>query len=105
MPNGGCRNRSLTSASTILEKAKAFVKPGGRIAYITCSVFEAENAGQVRRFLSANADFKAIDPKSLMLALLPALPAEAVLLSPQGLTLTPLRTGTDGFFLSVLQKS
>jgi 16S rRNA (cytosine967-C5)-methyltransferase len=91
--------------ASILEKAKAFVKPGGRIAYITCSVFEAENAGQVRRFLEANADFKVIEPKELIAQALPKLPAQAVMLSLEGLTLTPLRTGTDGFFLSVLQKT
>ena len=30
--------------------------------------------------------------------------AEAVLLSPEGLLMTPRRTGTDGFFVSVLRQ-
>jgi 16S rRNA (cytosine967-C5)-methyltransferase len=98
-------DQRVNEQAAILDKAKAFVKPGGRIAYITCSVFEAENAGQIRRFLAANADFKAILPEQLIAESLPKLPAGAVMLSPEGLTLTPLRTGTDGFFLSVLQKA
>jgi 16S rRNA (cytosine967-C5)-methyltransferase len=67
-------------------------------------VFDAENATQVRRFLRTNPDFKVIEPKSLLGKALPAMSAEAVLFSPEGLTLTPLRTRTDGFFLSVLEK-
>ena len=98
-------DQRVIEQAAILDKAKAFVKPGGRIAYITCSVFEAENAGQVGRFLGANPDFKAIEPQTLINSALPALPSDAVRLSPEGLTLTPLKSGTDGFFLSVLQKA
>ena len=38
----------------ILDAAKAYVKPGGRLVYITCSVFPAENAGQIDAFLAAS---------------------------------------------------
>jgi 16S rRNA (cytosine967-C5)-methyltransferase len=34
------------------------LKPGGSLAYITCSVFRDENDRQIERFLSANADSK-----------------------------------------------
>ena len=31
--------------------------------------------------------------------------ADAALLSPEGLLMTPRRTGTDGFYVSVLKKA
>src|SRR6185312_3100974 len=33
-----------TEQAAILEDARRFVKPGGRLAYVTCSVFSEENA-------------------------------------------------------------
>ena len=43
---------------SILDKAANSVRPGGRLIYGTCSVFDAENMGVVKRFLSARPDFK-----------------------------------------------
>ena len=37
----------------VLDRAAALVKPGGRIAYITCSVLPQENGEQVRAFIDA----------------------------------------------------
>ena len=37
----------------VLDRAAALVKPGGRIAYITCSVLPPENGEQVRAFVGA----------------------------------------------------
>ena len=45
----------------LLERAAAWVKPGGRIVYATCSLERAEGEDQIARFLSAHDDF-AIDP-------------------------------------------
>jgi 16S rRNA (cytosine967-C5)-methyltransferase len=36
----------------VLDRAAAMVKPGGRIAYITCSVLPIENNEQVRAFIA-----------------------------------------------------
>lgn len=35
----------------ILQSAQALVRPGGRLAYMTCSLFHAENEDQITRFL------------------------------------------------------
>ena len=40
----------LKDQITVLDRATALVKPGGRIAYITCSVLPPENDDQVRSF-------------------------------------------------------
>ena len=44
-----------------LETAARYVKPGGRIVYVTCSVLEAENEDRVSSFLEAHADFLPLD--------------------------------------------
>ena len=47
--------------SAILDAAKAFVKPGGLLVYITCSVFDEENGEQVAAFLDRNSGFVPVD--------------------------------------------
>jgi len=43
--------------SVILENSVRYLKPGGRIVYSTCSIENAENAGQVDAFLSKHPEF------------------------------------------------
>lgn len=40
----------------LLKTLWALVRPGGRLLYCTCSVFQAEGAGQVKTFLAHNHD-------------------------------------------------
>ncbi len=93
----------MKEQASILQSAKAYVKPGGRIVYITCSLFREENETQVETFLGANGDYAASNGAEL--AKHGDLDAGLFLAGKTGLTLTPRRTGTDGFFLSVLQKT
>jgi 16S rRNA (cytosine967-C5)-methyltransferase len=80
------------------------VKPGGSLAYITCSVFGEENADQVSAFLARNRGFRPLDHEELWRARHPDHP-NAALVDPQGgVVLTPARTGTDGFFCSILRR-
>ena len=88
----------------ILESAKKYVKPGGRLVYVTCSLFPEENAAQVERFQAANSDFNFSDHASRLAALIPGLRAEDTYLAKGGVSLTPRLTGTDGFFVSVMEK-
>ena len=85
----------------ILEKAYALTAPSGRIVYITCSVLEEENGSIVRHFLERHPDMSTID--------MPALWREKTAQPwPCGkkpwLELNPLVTGTDGFFVAVIEK-
>ncbi|MFZ5732520.1 MAG: RsmB/NOP family class I SAM-dependent RNA methyltransferase [Pseudomonadota bacterium] len=90
----------------VLDRAAALVKPGGRIAYITCSVLTDENNAQVRAFIGRHPQFAVVNPEQVTLALGERgnAFASAALLSPEGLLMTPRRTGTDGFFVSVLAR-
>jgi 16S rRNA (cytosine967-C5)-methyltransferase len=80
------------------------VKPGGRLVYITCSVFEAENISQIDAFLSRSPDFGPLDHQSLWSGKFPARAEAARFLSP-GILLSPARSGTDGFFFAALSRA
>jgi 16S rRNA (cytosine967-C5)-methyltransferase len=92
--------------SAVLASAAALVKPGGRIAYVTCSLLAEENADQVRAFLAGQGDFAPVPPPELanVLGERGYLFRRAVLLSDEGLLMTPRRTDTDGFYVSILRR-
>ena len=87
-----------------LAQASGFVKSGGDLIYVTCSVLPQENEEQARRFTADNPDFQIVS----------ALPAWDQLFgkdaprphSSDGLsvTLTPASTDTDGFFFCRIQR-
>jgi 16S rRNA (cytosine967-C5)-methyltransferase len=96
----------LKSQADVLDRAASLVKPGGRIAYVTCSVLPAENGDQVRQFLARQPNFAVVPPAETVSVLWDRAEdfAAATLRSAEGLLMTPRRTGTDGFFVSVLRK-
>jgi 16S rRNA (cytosine967-C5)-methyltransferase len=96
----------LKDQVAVLDRAAALVKPGGRIAYITCSVLAPENGGQIRAFVTRHPEFKVVPPSQTMTVLWDRAEdfAAGTLQSPDGLLMTPRRTGTDGFFVSVLMR-
>ena len=82
----------------VLEDGARFVKPGGRIVYVTCSVLPEEDEDRVAGFLEHHPEF----------ARRPATddPMLAPHLTSQGdLRLSPRTSGTDGFYVAVLEKS
>ncbi|MGA7487189.1 MAG: RsmB/NOP family class I SAM-dependent RNA methyltransferase, partial [Xanthobacteraceae bacterium] len=93
--------------AAVLDRAAALVKPGGRIAYVTCSLLAEENGEQVRAFLARQGDFAVMPPVEVASALgeRAYLFRRAVLMSEEGLLMTPRRTDTDGFYVAVLVRS
>ncbi len=67
----------------ILQTYSKFVKPGGRMVYATCSIFNDENQGQIDKFLSTHPDFKQVSQ----------------------FTTRPDLGDEDGFFATLLQKT
>src|SRR5437868_671248 len=96
----------LKDQIAVLDRAAGLVKPGGRIAYITCSVLPPENGEQVRGFLRRHAGFTVVPPSQTASVLWDKAEtfALAARQSAEGWLMTPRRTGTDGFFVSVLKK-
>src|ERR1700684_1822213 len=103
----GAREQRLKAQAEVLDRAAGLVKPGGRIVYVTCSVLSAENGGQIREFLAREPDFAVVPPSETVTALWDKAEdfAAATLQSAEGLLMTPRRTGTDGFYVSVLRRA
>jgi 16S rRNA (cytosine967-C5)-methyltransferase len=89
----------------ILDAAKAYVKPGGRLAYVTCSVFAGENRDRVAAFLARNRDFGPADHAALWEARFPGKAGLARIDPAGGIALGPARSGTDGFYFCMLQRA
>ncbi|MEO0398725.1 MAG: RsmB/NOP family class I SAM-dependent RNA methyltransferase [Pseudomonadota bacterium] len=101
--------RRQEEQASVLREASHYVKPGGRLVYVTCSVFKEENADQVSAFRRENAGFEAVDGLQQVLTSDLLTPdGEAALkdciLDDGAMQLTPARTGTDGFYVAVLRK-
>ncbi|ARQ02205.1 RsmB/NOP family class I SAM-dependent RNA methyltransferase [Pseudorhodoplanes sinuspersici] len=93
--------------TAVLDRAVPLLKPGGRIAYITCSVLDEENGAQIRAFLARHPAFSVEKPDRVAAVLGERgyLFTKAALISGDGLLMTPRRTGTDGFFVSILRQN
>ncbi len=97
----------LKDQAEVLDRAVSLVKPGGRIAYITCSVLPAENSEQIRAFLARHSAFSLVPPPETATVLWDKAEefAAAALQTAEGWLMTPRRVGTDGFFVSVLRRT
>jgi len=85
----------------LLEAAAGYVKPGGCICYSTCTVTEEENAAAVQRFVAEHPEFT-LRP---LTALQTMLPEDKAALQSGMLQLLPQQHGSEGFFISLLQKN
>ena len=98
----GALDQRVKDQKETLEKASNFVKKGGRLLYVTCSLLKAENEDRIAEFLSLHGDFLPVDVDHLTRgAGLPALAPFASTLGA-GLRLSPLETFTDGFYIAAL---
>lgn len=103
----GALDLRLKEQATVLARAAALVRPGGRIAYVTCSVLDEENAAQIATFVRNHPGF-AIRPAAETASALGDGAAGflgAVRTTPEGILMTPFRSGTDGFFVAMLERS
>jgi 16S rRNA (cytosine967-C5)-methyltransferase len=95
-------DQRVREQAAILDQASRFVKPGGRLVYITCSVFRDENHGQVERFLAAHPEFTPLDHAAHFEKYFPGKTTMARIEKDRGIILSPLLSGTDGFFFAGL---
>jgi 16S rRNA (cytosine967-C5)-methyltransferase len=97
----------LKDQVTVLDRAAALVKPGGRIAYVTCSVLQPENGDQIRSFVGRHPEFTIVPPSQTVGVMWDKSEefAEAAWHSAEGVLMTPRSTGTDGFFVSVVRRA
>jgi 16S rRNA (cytosine967-C5)-methyltransferase len=87
--------RRMAEQDAVLDGAAVFVKPGGRLIYVTCSLFAEENEDRVDAFLARAPAF----------ILQPAAGVADERLTERGfLRLTPRTAGADGFFVATLTR-
>jgi 16S rRNA (cytosine967-C5)-methyltransferase len=100
----GALEQRLQDQTALLEKAARFVKPEGRLVYVTCSVLRDENEDQIVHFLAAHPEFSAISAAEA--AERAGLPELARFESPHGvgIRLSPAVSGADGFFVVMLKR-
>lgn len=77
----------------LLDIAAGLVKPGGRITFVTCSLLDEEGAERIAAFYARYPDWCPIAPD---------LPLGVP--RGQGIRLSPLHHGTDGFFIACAGK-
>jgi 16S rRNA (cytosine967-C5)-methyltransferase len=88
----------------ILASAARLVKPGGRLAYVTCSLLAEENEGQAERFLAETPDFAFVPITEAWEGAIGMPCPTAISASGDDLRLTPARHGTDGFFVAIFER-
>ena len=72
----------LQTQAEILDTAATFVRPDGKLSYMTCSLLTPENEDQIQQFLTRHSDFSLLNQKRF----------------------SPARTRTDGLFVATCQK-
>jgi 16S rRNA (cytosine967-C5)-methyltransferase len=98
-------DKRVAEQDHVLDAAARFVRPGGTLAYITCSLIARENAERVAAFLDRHRDFSAANSATVFTEKFPEAGTPYRAETVHGgtvLTLTPKRTGTDGFFFAQL---
>jgi len=89
----------------VLDAASLYVRPGGELAYVTCSLLPEENTDRVKSFLQRHPEFETISLKQRWGSVV-ADPDAPVPYADQnlGLLLSPRRTGTDGFYFAAFRR-
>lgn len=106
----GQLEKRMSEQDAVLNEAARFVKPGGRMVFVTCSIFMEEGEDRIDAFLADHADFMQT-PALDAIAASGLLTAEgrAALLpcqTPDGaLRITPARLRADGFFIATLKRN
>ncbi|MCM2505911.1 RsmB/NOP family class I SAM-dependent RNA methyltransferase [Aureimonas altamirensis] len=100
-------HRRMAEQDKVLSAAAQYVRPGGHLAYVTCSVLEEENGARVARFVDTHPQFRVEDASTLWQTAIPQPGAPYIPVDVAGgraMTMTPHRTGTDGFFFARLTR-
>ncbi|WP_417318067.1 RsmB/NOP family class I SAM-dependent RNA methyltransferase [Emcibacter sp.] len=84
----------------LLAEAWHYVKPGGRLVYMTCSVFGQENEQQIDDFLASIPEAGLLNYKDFIRGESP----QSLSVLDGALQLSPHEHNCDGFFVALLEK-
>ncbi|EAU41084.1 SUN-family protein [Fulvimarina pelagi HTCC2506] len=100
--------KRVAEQDAVLDQAARFVKPGGRLVYVTCSVLPNENGDRISAFLERTNGFVVDELGEVWVGLVPGSHKDGIHRVSVGegtaLTMTPATTGTDGFFVCAIRK-
>ena len=88
-----------------LGEAAVFVKPGGILVYVTCSLFARENSVPIKAFLTGRDDFTACDMVEVWREAFGAGIEPPRHCGTDRVILSPASTATDGFFIAALRRT
>ncbi|MGI9410522.1 MAG: RsmB/NOP family class I SAM-dependent RNA methyltransferase [Hyphomicrobiaceae bacterium] len=94
----------IAEQQRVLTTARALVRPGGRLVYVTCSILPEENIDQVDWFTSEAADFVVVPYAERWRATLGEEPPTSADGREDTLLLSPARHQTDGFFIATFER-
>ena len=98
--------RRVEEQDSVLAGAAAFVKPGGRMVYVTCSVFMEENEDRIQHFLkmfprfSQNSTYGSIGDAGILADQDMMATLKRCETARGAIRLTPQNFGSDGFFIA-----
>ncbi len=92
----------LTEQDEALSEAAPFVKPGGYLIYITCSILPEENENQITSFIEDNPQFELLSVGEVWQDLFGFDKPQPWSSDMKTVTLTPASVNTDGFFFAVV---
>jgi 16S rRNA (cytosine967-C5)-methyltransferase len=90
---------------TVLDQGSEFVKVGGFLFYVTCSMLAEENEAQVYAFLERTKGFSLLSAGEVFEERFGVDGPKPWSEDGLTLTMTPGSTGTDGFFFAVMERS
>ncbi|RFB03933.1 RsmB/NOP family class I SAM-dependent RNA methyltransferase [Parvularcula marina] len=99
--------KRMEEQDQVLTAAAEYVKPGGQLIYVTCSLFVEENEDRIAAFWQQNQQFMVSSARDAMIETglvngLETLPKSGI----EGtLRLSPATTGTDGFAITRLTRT
>jgi 16S rRNA (cytosine967-C5)-methyltransferase len=100
----GALAERVKAQDELLARAADFVKPGGRIVYVTCSVLRDENEDRVSAFVRTRPQF-ALQSATAMIERAGLAALQPFATNEIGLRLSPATTHTDGFYIAMLTRN
>src|SRR4029078_5152444 len=94
----------IAEQQAVLEEGAALVKPGGRLAYITCSVLPFDNRDQLAALFTLHSEFNLVPWRQLWERTLSTPPLGSADRSEETLLMPPLSHGTDVFFVALMAR-
>jgi 16S rRNA (cytosine967-C5)-methyltransferase len=92
----------LSQQQEALAGAAPFVRPGGCLIYVTCSILPEENEAQVYGFCESNPEFEILSGADAWSGLFGTDKPQPWSTDMKTVTLTPASTNTDGFFFCMM---